>query len=89
MLEILTGVAVGMIVCAFGMWCFIHGQHNAISLLRNELPEQIKGPVQAVSDSVQGVVEKAKENKDAADAEDQLANLLNYNGGYKEPEKGE
>lgn len=85
MLEILTGVAVGMIVCVFGMWCFIKGQHDAISIMHSELPEQIKSPVQAITGSVEAI----KENKAAAEAEDQLANLLNYNGGYKEPEKGE
>jgi cytochrome c peroxidase len=69
-----------MIVCAFGMWCFIHGQRNVISLTRNELPEQIKSPATTVVEAAKGIKENIETNKSAKDYNIQLDNFFNYSG---------
>lgn len=63
MFEILAGLVCGMIVCAFGMWCFIHGQQNGIQVMHSQMPEQIKSPVQTVTEAVQAVKQDAKQDE--------------------------
>lgn len=76
MIDILIGVIAGMAVCSFGMWCFIHGQKNAISLLRREVPEQIIAP------EILDVVENIKAKKDETPSMQQQVNAIrSYDGG--------
>jgi hypothetical protein len=80
MIEILLGIVCGMIVCTFGMWCFIHGQHNAYQLYHNELPQQLSNPVRAAVDGVQAMRgDTKKDQEDPKDFAEQLSNLMNYN----------
>lgn len=76
MLDVLIGIGCGMAVCAFGMWCFIHGQHNAVDLLHGQKPVQMRGPVEAVAGAAAAVQEK----REAAATQDELEELLSYDG---------
>lgn len=86
-MEIIAGIICGMVVCAFGMWCFIKGQQNAIALNRNELPEQIKNPVTAAAEVVQDVKD-IKAQGDIAQQNLSIQNQLMDALRGSSPEKG-
>ena len=88
MLEILLGVAVGMLVCAFGMWCFIHGQQNALQIHSDKLPEQIKTPTHPISNVIESIVENVKDSNAKPSFEEQIENMKCFDGGLFPSEKG-
>lgn len=85
MLDVLVGIGCGMAVCVFGMWCFIHGQHNAADLLGGRKPAQLTGPVKA---AVRAMTE-AKDRKEAAAAQDELEKLMAYDGNLPDERRDE
>lgn len=79
MVDVLIGIGCGMIVCVFGMWCFIHGQQNAISITRNELPAQINNPVQTVIEGIQDFKEDVKDKSELDKKQDALEAIAKWN----------
>lgn len=84
MLDILIGISLGMVVCAFGMWAFIHGQQNAMQVLNKQFPTQIVTPVQTISEGIDGIkqlVDEKKTEKQAATYQEQIASIAKFDGG--------
>jgi hypothetical protein len=79
MIDILIAIVCGMITCVFGMWCFIKGQHNALQLYRNELPQQLSNPVRAVVEGVQAMQEDAESKKSSDKMQENLERFAAYN----------
>jgi hypothetical protein len=80
MIEILISVPVGMIICIFGMWCFIRGQQNGLQMARKEIPVQIRNPVQVAVEGIQDVAKDVKDSKRIADYNTQVQNMQNFSG---------
>lgn len=72
MISTLFGVAVGMIVCVFGIWSYTKGENNGQRLARHE-------PV--VPPQPLGVVKEAVPKKDSVKnpIDAQLSNIMRYN----------
>jgi len=84
MLEILIGLACGMAVCVFGLFCFIKGQRNALQLQRNEIPEDIRGPIAAFNDAVVEAQEREANGQFAQKGADLMEQILNAQRGGDE-----
>ena len=83
MLDMIIGIALGMAVCLFGLWCYIKGQGNAILLLQDKQPQQVKTPVQVISEGAQAVgekIEEKKEEKAEKSLSEQVAEMCRYRG---------
>jgi hypothetical protein len=80
MINMIIGILLGISVCLFGLWCYIHGQKNAVLLLHDKEPKQIKTPTQVVSDGVQSIkdyAEKKDLEKKVMSRDEQIQNMLN------------
>lgn len=72
-LDIIIGAVSGIVVCAFGIWCFIHGQQNALQIKAGSAPQQLQNPVRAIAQTVV----PAKQDSEITN---QLKNMFAYDG---------
>lgn len=86
MISTLFGVAVGIIVCVFGIWSYTKGENNGQRLARHEpvIPPQ---PLEAVKEAVKEAVPKKDSAKNPIGA--QISNIMRYNAELPTDKEGD
>jgi len=80
-IETLFCIVIGSAVCMFALWCYIKGEQNGMRIANKEQPQQIKTPIQVVSDGVEAVkehIETKKETSKILSMGEQFQNMQKY-----------
>lgn len=79
-MEILIGIACGVVVSVFSMWAFLRGIKAGVQMGNKEIPEQIKNPVQAITEGIRDIQDDALSAKLKSKEINVKMNLIDYMG---------